>query len=330
VQDRRLNLLRQIALAGGTATPAADPEAEAGYSYAAIGDDIARDLEALARRNYLETRFLDRVSLCPKCNSHHLNIREICPGCRRAHLVTETLLHHFRCGYVGIPAEFAQTKDGGYICPKCNGRMHHLGTEYDRLGRAFRCRTCAVISENPPAEAVCLSCGNKTPAESLISRDVHSYVLTSHGAAAIRQGALLDDEDDVISVPDSPVYGRTVTLEFVDHYVKCLQTFESTFSVLTVDCHLLPEDQTEENSIPLWLTRLREALRDVDVIGQLADTRYIVLLPQTRKRAAETVRQNAVTALGPQSPFSLTVVEITKPAQLTQIVAGRNTLARSA
>ena len=127
-----------------------------------------------------------------------------------------------------------------------------------------------------------------------------------------------------------PVYGRTVTLEFSDHYVECLQTFESTFSVLMVDCHLLPEDQTEENSIPLWLTRLREALRDVDVIGQLADTRYIVLLPQTRKRAAEAVRQNAVTALGPQSPFSLTVVEISKPAQLTQIVAGRNTLARTA
>jgi hypothetical protein len=329
-EERRLHLLGQVALAGGTIAPAAEPQAERGYSYAALGDDVERDLEILARRGYLDARFFDRISLCPKCNSHHLNVREICPSCRRANLITEGLLHHFRCGYVGIPAEFTQTKDGGYICPKCNGRMHHLGTQYDRLGKAFRCRGCGVISENPPVEAVCLVCGTRIPAENLISTDVFSYVLTSRGAAAIRRGSLLDDRDDVVSVSDAPVYNRTVTLEFLDHYTRCLQEFDTVFSVLVVDCHLVAKDQRGDDSLTQWLTRLREAVRDVDVVGQLADERFIVLLPQTKRRDAEVLLERARSALGPQSPFNLTVAEITAATKLAQLVAGRNTLEKSA
>src|SRR5262245_35613636 len=105
--ERRLNLLRQIAVAGGKIAPDPEPPAEHGYAYIALGDDVERDLSTLARRNYLEQRFFDRVSLCPKCDSHHLNVREICPGCGQAHLAQEGLLHHFRCGYVGLPSEFA-------------------------------------------------------------------------------------------------------------------------------------------------------------------------------------------------------------------------------
>ena len=324
-----LDLLRQVAVAGGTISPKADPNIEPGYSYAEVGDSVEKDFEILARRNYLERRFFDRVSLCPKCNSHHLNVREICPSCRRAYLVAEPLLHHFRCGYVGIPAEFVHTKDGGYICPKCNGRMYHLGTQYDRLGKAFRCRVCAVISENPPVEAVCLACTARTPAESLIGTDVYSYVLTSRGAAAIRRGSLLDDNDEEpASVPDTPVFNRTVTLEIVEHYAKCLQEFGSTFCVLMVDCHLVDEDRREGDSLSDWLTRLRTAVRDVDLLGRLADARYIVILPQTKRKAADALMQRVRTGLGPQSPLSLTVVEITEPQQLTQLVAGRNILAK--
>jgi hypothetical protein len=327
-EQLHLDLLRQVALAGGTVSPKADPNIEPGYSYAEVGDGVGTDFEILARRNYLDRRFFDRVSLCPKCNSHHLNVREICPSCRRAHLVAESLLHHFRCGYVGIPAEFVHTKDGGYICPKCNGRMHHLGTQYDRLGKAFRCRVCGVISENPPVEAVCLACTTRTPAESLISTDVYSYVLTSRGAAAIRRGSLLDDDEEPASVPDAPAFNRPVTLEFVEHYAKCLQEFGAAFCVLMVDCHLVDGDQREGDSLSDWLTRLRAAVRDVDLLGRLADARYIVILPQTKRKAADALMQRVRAGLGPQSPFSLTVVEITEPQQLTQLVAGRNILAK--
>jgi hypothetical protein len=327
-EERRLNLLRKISLAGGTVRPDAEPEAEYGYAYTSLGDDSERDLTILARRNYLEARFFERVSLCPKCDSHHLNVREICPNCRRAHLTVEGLLHHFRCGYVGIPSEFVIAKDGGYVCPKCNGKMYHLGTQYDRLGRAFVCRGCGVISENPPVEAVCFTCGEHIPAENLVSTELFSYTLTSRGAAAIRRGSLLDDHDEVVSITDAPVYHRTVTLEFLNHYMKCVEEFSSVFAVLEVDCVPSALDRLGDDSLTQWLIRLRAAVRDVDLVGQLADARFIVILPQTKRRAAEALRQSILTALGSQSPFSLTTVEITTPQQLAQFVAGRNTLVR--
>jgi hypothetical protein len=163
-------------------------------------------------------------------------VREVCPGCRRSHLANDGLLHHFRCGYVGIPSEFSPAADGTYLCPKCNGRMRHLGTEYDRLGKAFVCRGCGLISENPPVEAVCFSCGARTPAEDLISTLVFSYALTSRGAAAIRRGSLLDGDEELVYVAGAPVYRRKVILEFLDHELKRLQHFNSGFSVLLVAC----------------------------------------------------------------------------------------------
>lgn len=322
--ERRLNLLRQIALAGGTIAPAAEPHAEHGYAYVVLGDDVKRDLGILARRNYLEERFFDRVSLCPKCDSHHLNVREICPGCRRAHLTNEGLLHHFRCGYVGIPSEFVPAKDGGYVCPKCNGRMYHLGSEFDRLGKAFVCRGCGLISENPPVEAVCFACGARTPAEDLVSTEVFSYVLTSRGAAANRCGSLLDGDDELVSIVGAPIFRRTVILEFLDHEIKRLQHFNSGFSLLLAKCAPAAMDQSGDALPTQWLTRLRHCLREVDLIGQLADALYVVILPQTQRRAAEALRQRILAELGPQSPLTLSTVEITEARHLAQVLAGLN------
>ena len=329
VAARRLALLQQIAAAGGTVQPQADPAAGHGYAYPLLGEDVERDLAVLVRRNYLGARFFDRVSLCPKCNGHHLNVREVCPNCRGARLSAEGLLHHFRCGYVGIPAEFVQTTDGSYICPKCNGRMHHLGTQYDRLGKAFRCHGCGVISENPPVGAVCLGCGAHTPAADLISTEIFSYVLTSRGGAAIRSGSLLDDHDDGVSVADSAVYNRTITLEFLTHYTKCLQEFGTLFSVLVVECGPSIADRPGEDSPTEFLRRLRASVREADVAGQLADARFIVLLPQTKRRAAETLRQRVQAALGTDSAFTVTAIEITTANQVSQLIAGRNMLVRS-
>jgi hypothetical protein len=326
-EERRLNLLRQISLAGGSVSPVPDPQALRGYGFGALGDDVEPDLGNLGRRGYLEARFFDRVSLCPKCDSHHLNVREICPGCRRAHVSSEGLLHHFRCGYVGIPSEFVTTKEGSYVCPKCNGRMDHPGTQYDRLGKAFLCRSCGLISENPPVEAACFGCGARTPAEDLVSAIVFSYVLTSRGAAAIRRGSLLDGDDEPVAVADAPsVYRRAVIVEFLESELRRLQHFNTGFSLLLAECAQVALEQRGDDAPAQWLMRLRECLREVDVLGQLADCVYVVLLPQTKKRAAEAMRQQILDAMGPQFPFTLSTIEITEPRHLAQVLAGRNAL----
>jgi hypothetical protein len=319
---RRLDLLRQISAAGGTVTPNARPNAVHGYAYALSGEDLDRDLAFLAARNYLEARFFDRVSLCPKCDSHHLNVREICPSCRRAHLSAEGLLHHFACGYVGIPSEFSPTEDGSYLCPKCNRKMHHLGTEFDRLGKAFTCRGCGLISENPPVEAVCLACGVRSRAEDLISVLVFSYVLTSRGAAAIRCESLFNGDEETVVVADAPVYRRKVMLEFIDNELRRLLRFKDAFSLLLVKCAPTALGPNGNQAPTEWLNRVRENLRDVDLIGQVGDALYIVILPQTKRREAESLCDRIEVALGKVSPLTLSIAEINEPRDLAQALPG--------
>ena len=47
----------------------------------------------------------------------------------------------------------------------------------------------------------------------------------------------------------------------------------------------------------------------------------VVILPQTNRREAEALRQRIVAELGPQSPITLSAVEITEPRQLAQVLA---------
>jgi len=91
--------------------------------------------------------------------------------------------------------------------------------------------------------------------------------------------------------------------------------------VLLAKCIPATLDQRDDDAPAQWLTRLRRCLPDVDLIGQLADALYIVILPQTRQRAAEALRQRILTELGPQSPLMLSTVEITEPRHLASVLA---------
>lgn len=146
-------------------------------------------------------------------------------------------------------------------------------------------------------------------------------MLTSRGAAAIRSGPLLDDDEEVVSIADAPVYRRALTLEFLDHEMKRLQHLNTRFSVLMANYATSATRQGEANSLAQWLIRLRRCLREIDLIGQLGDAVYVVILPQTNRREAETLRQSIVAELGPQSPITLSAVEITEPRQLAQVLA---------
>ena len=87
------------------------------------------------------------------------------------------------------------------------------------------------------------------------------------------------------------------------------------------NCATSATRQGEADSLAQWLIRLRRCLREVDLIGQLGDAVYVVILPQTKRREAETLRQRIVAELGPQSPITLSTVEITEPRHLAQVLA---------
>ena len=66
---------------------------------------------------------------------------------------------------------------------------------------------------------------------------------------------------------------------------------------------------------------MRECLRDVDLIGQLTDTLFVAILPQTKLGEAEELSQRILSGLGPQPSLTLTTIEVTESSQIAQILA---------
>jgi hypothetical protein len=128
-----------------------------------------------------------------------------------------------------------------------------------------------------------------------------------------------------VSVADAPVYRRTVMLEFLDNEMKRLQQFNSRFSLLLARSASPPADQKAAAPVSEWLTRLRSILREADLIGQVADSLYVVILPQTKRSTAEALHQRISKELGPDSPFDLSTVEIAEPKDLAQALTGLTT-----
>jgi hypothetical protein len=298
-------VLRLIAESGGTIKPKGSPHAKFGYEYGMPGID-GRTLHMLAKHGYLEARFYDRVTLCPSCTTHHLNLREICPACQRPNLSDEVMLHHFRCGNVGRMSEF-MTESGALICPKCTKRLNHLGTQYERLGKMFRCNECALTFQDPPVEARCLSCEALNPADSLPTTDVFSYNLTSAGLAALQAKAEDADGDDLLFALEGPIYRAHVLKTLLRQEIKRTEKLGSPLYVLLVD---LP-DAAKPSAYAGRLRDIYGVLRDLDMMGQISTTRFAIALPQRPGEEAERLRQRL------SSPeLGLSLVQIHKLSEL--------------
>jgi hypothetical protein len=252
------------------------PATERGFGYVSGGTDVDdRDLERLAQSGHLEPVFVDRITRCPSCQSHSLNMREICVACKSSRIVAVELLHHFRCGYVAPSYEFPLEAEGGRRCPKCHGRLRDRGTDHDCPGPSFTCQACDVSFQMPELGGLCLGCGTHLSGNDLdkiIYEDVVAFKLTSVGLAALRRGRLNATEPPP-AVPkdnedaDLPVIGRSMLLAFLEDERKRHQRFGSTFSVLFVST-----TPPSSDSIPYDERALAEAVRasitDTDKFGR--------------------------------------------------------------
>jgi len=301
-------VLRLIAESGGTIHPKGNPLMKFGYDYGNPGID-ERVLRPLAQEGCLEARFYDRVTLCPSCSTHHLNLREICPACHRPNLSDEVMLHHFRCGNVGRLSDFT-TESGALICPKCNKRLNHLGTQYERLGKMFRCNECALTFQDPPVEARCLSCEALSPAEHLPTIDVFSYSLTSSGLAALQAEDGGCDGDELLYAAEGPIYRGHVFKALLRQEIK---RNEKIGSVL----HLLLVDLADSANPASYAGRLRDAyelLRDLDLMGQVSGTRFAIALPQRSGEEVERLRQRLSSL-----ELVVAVLQISRLAELEEV-----------
>ena len=198
--SRLLWALDVVSAAGPMIEPTWDPSIREGVTYRGAGsplDDykLQADFEELARDGYLERIFVDRLSYCPNCESHALNVREVCLSCASTNLKPIKTLLHFRCGYVGAVSAFVQEAQGRR-CPKCRKLLQDLGTDHDSPGDYFHCQACNSEFQIPEVGARCLACGSRfagTDMQRILQRDVFAYRLTALGTAALRDGRLLDE-----------------------------------------------------------------------------------------------------------------------------------------
>lgn len=287
VQQRKGHLLPQWQ-AGHVDGYTHFPQSEPG-----IAGQMMQGLEYLASADYLDKIFFDRLSVCPSCGSHHVNVREACSACKSSNISPVSLLHHFRCGYVA-PAE-SFTHDGkGRICPKCHGRLTDLGTDHDIPGENFSCHSCHASFQVPEVEGLCMNCQTRTPGDQLLHKDIHSYRLNSLGMAALSNGRLFDQEEELLLEGDGrPVYRKHVFMFLLEDEARRARRYGTDFSLIMLKLASDDEAETERR-----IFHMAENLRNSDKIGRYSDDWLLLLLPATDRAGAEIWLKRFIASVG--------------------------------
>lgn len=184
-------------------TPVVDHKSHTGYHFPVVSDhydhtnlkEMFQLFETATEKEYFRTRFVDKLHVCSSCYSSFMNFRESCPKCHSADLVTENLIHHFVCAYVGPEHDF---HSGDYlVCPKCNRMLRHIGVDYDKPSLIYNCRNCSHVFQEPVMEAFCFACKKMTPIDALIDVPIYSYELTPIGEETAQSGPSREISDEL-------------------------------------------------------------------------------------------------------------------------------------
>lgn len=145
--------------------------------------DLLAFYNSLVDMGYVrETRFINRIYLCPDCGHSHLLYIECCPRCGGSAIKAEEVIHHFRCA--NISPEHTYNFGGQLRCPKCHEMLRHIGVDYDRPATTYACDACGADFVQPAMKAVCTNCHKEHKVDSLIYYDSYDYEFTDEGMRA--------------------------------------------------------------------------------------------------------------------------------------------------
>ncbi len=130
-----------------------------------------------------ESRFVERLHICPSCGSSHLIFVEACPECNSSNITNEPVIHHFRCA--NISPESTYLFDGKLRCPKCRHTLRHIGVDYDIPASLYSCKECNHTFATPTMRVTCNKCGRVFTPEELVNYDATEYEYTEAGIKAM-------------------------------------------------------------------------------------------------------------------------------------------------
>lgn len=126
-----------------------------------------------------QTRFIEKLHVCPQCHKSHMLFFENCPQCGSSDIREEPVLHHFRCA--NVAPESAYQWDGELRCPKCHHMLRHIGVDYDKPSSIFTCKQCDHTFMYPDMRVICPTSRKVFTTDDLLPVDVVEYEFTPEG-----------------------------------------------------------------------------------------------------------------------------------------------------
>lgn len=187
-----------------TLKPTLDRDSQIGFSYPFLSLQyqysetyrILDDLEETEQEEVLLGGFHEIIHLCSNCNEGFLQYREVCPKCESSNLISEDLIHHFPCAYIGPMSDYTtDTNTNMLVCPKCDQYLRHIGVDYDKPSLIYTCQNCYNRFQDVFAYAKCLNCSADTAVEYLRRRIVRQFEVTAKGLEATLNPQILNSKD---------------------------------------------------------------------------------------------------------------------------------------
>lgn len=230
-----------------------------------------------------EEKVVDRVPLCPECQSAHLIFRETCVACHSINIEQTQSIHCFICGHVGLESLFR--KAGEMVCPGCSHVLRHIGSDYDRPIENIICRDCGEMFVEPGSEAHCAQCDKIIPAAHVDTRNFSVWKLSDEG----RQVCLRGHSGQLMGVLDAL---NLIRPEFFEFALGWLLRYsgrypDSPFALVMMDIRNL-DDLIRTQGVGQTLTYLNvfvehlgEQVRTTDFLMRSSETRLWLALPHT-------------------------------------------------
>ena len=140
------------------------------------------------KQGWFNTKVVDKLHLCPECDSAHHNLRACCPKCFSVDIVEEDLVHHFPCAHIAPMSDFQKKGNDGLHCPKCDKSLRHIGNDYDKPSAIFNCHSCHHTFQQPEFRALCIECETEVSLEKLKETVISNYELTAKAKSALQNG----------------------------------------------------------------------------------------------------------------------------------------------